>query len=86
MGEVNQPGSHSVTRGTTLLQFLAQTGGFTKFAAKKRLQLRRTSDSGGSNVYRINYKAIEEGRNIEAGMTVLRSGDVIIVPERRLFE
>jgi len=36
-------------------------------------------------LYTLDYKAIEEGRS-NAGMTVLAPGDVIVVPQRRLFE
>ena len=85
IGEVNKPGSHSISRGTTILQFLAQSGGFTRYAAKKRLQLQRTVN-GEPKVYTINYKAIEDGSNVRVGMTPLQNGDVIVVPERRLFE
>lgn len=86
IGEVANPGEHSVKRGTTLLQFLAQSGGFTRFAAKKRIQLRRTSRSGEAKVYKINYKRIEEGRDVQTAMSQLQDGDVIVVPERKLFE
>ena len=68
IGEVQKPGSHRISRGTTLLQFLAQSGGFTKFAAKKRIQLRRTSSSGEAKTYKINYKRIEEGGDVQTAM------------------
>lgn len=84
MGEVNSPGKKSVRRGTTLLQFLAESGGFTRFAATKRIQLRRNS-GGKSMVYKFDYKAVERGATSVATMS-LRNGDVIIVPERRIFE
>ena len=87
IGEVAKPGSHTISRGTTLLQFLAQSGGFTKFAAKKRIQLRRTvASTGEQKVYKINYKSIEAGKNVETAMAPLFNGDVIVVPERKLFE
>ena len=86
MGEIASPGQKSLRRGTTLLQALAETGGFTAFAAKKRIVLRRTdARTGQQSVSTINYKAIADGAAI-GGDIVLRSGDVIIVPERRLFE
>ena len=84
MGEVNRPGKVEVKYGTTLLQLLAEGGGFTKFAATKRIQLHRTTRSGQTEVYKFNYKAIENGSAAQA--IRLRSGDVIVVPERRLFE
>lgn len=86
MGEIAAPGQKSLSRGTTLLQALAETGGFTAFAAKKRIVLRRTdARTGKQSVSTINYKAIADGAAV-GGDIVLRSGDVIIVPERRLFE
>jgi polysaccharide export outer membrane protein len=87
MGEVaNGGGLLEVERGTTVLQALALSGGFTRFAATKRIQLRRTDPkSGEQTVYNINYRAIEQGAS-NIGSSVLADGDVIIVPERRLFE
>jgi polysaccharide export outer membrane protein len=87
MGEVeNGGGLIQVDRGTTVLQALAQSGGFTRFAATKRIQLRRTDpQTGAQSVYNIDYRAIEQGAS-NIGSTVLADGDVIIVPERRLFE
>lgn len=84
MGEVNTPGKVTVDSGTSLLQFLAESGGFTRFAATKRIQLRRTS-GGKSLIYKFDYKAIENG-TASVNTLVLRDGDVIVVPERRLFE
>jgi len=84
MGEVAKPGRASVTSGTTLLQFLAETGGLTPFAATKRIQLRRTDATGQEKVYLFNYAAIMAGA--PAQNITLKRGDVIIVPTRRLFE
>ena len=86
MGEIASPGEKRLRRGTTLVQALAETGGFTSFAATKRIVLRRIDRSTGQqSVSRINYKAIADGAAV-GGDVVLRDGDVIIVPERRLFE
>ena len=85
VGEVNDPGPKEIEPGTTFLQLLSQSGGFTKFAATKRLQLRRTDASGRQRLYKINYKAISQGAEMTRDLT-LYPGDVILVPERRLFE
>ncbi|PRY19845.1 polysaccharide export outer membrane protein [Aliiruegeria haliotis] len=86
VGEVNDPGPKTVLGGTTLLQLLSQSGGFTKYAAKKRLQLRRQDKaSGRQKLYKINYKAIAQGAQINADPRLIE-GDVVLVPERRLFE
>jgi polysaccharide export outer membrane protein len=85
VGEVNNQGKLDVDRGTTLLQFLAETGGLTRFAATKRIQLRRPDPKTGTEiVYRYNYKAVQNGA--KAPVIVLREGDTIVVPERKLFE
>jgi polysaccharide export outer membrane protein len=86
LGEVTSPGAREVRAGTTLLQALALAGGPDRFAATKRIQLRRTDPSTGQErLYLFNYNAVERGGSIQS-MIALREGDVIIVPERRLFE
>lgn len=84
MGEVTSPGKADVAPGTTVLQFLAQAGGFTRFAAQKRVQLRRTAKGGVEQIYLFNYDGT--GTSGIAGSTRLQSGDVIVVPQRKLFE
>lgn len=85
-GEVNGPGLKPVVPGTTFLQAIAQSGGFTRFAATKRVQLRRSDPRTGQHkVYTINYKALTNGATFNRDI-ILQEGDVILVPERRLFE
>lgn len=86
VGEAAKPGKLSVSSGTTLLQLFAQMGGFSKFAATKRIQLRRTDPkTKAQTVFKFNYKAIERNAS-RNGNTELQDGDVIIIPQRRLFE
>ena len=86
IGEVGAPGEKQLSRGTTFLQALASTGGFTAFAATKRIQLRRTDPGTGEEaIYTFNLRAAGDGARI-SGNATLRDGDVILVPERRLFE
>jgi polysaccharide biosynthesis/export protein len=87
MGEVGSGGGLlQVKPGTTVIQALALAGGLSPFAATKRIQLRRTDpQTGQQNVFTINYRAIEQGA-ANIGNSVLADGDVILVPERRLFE
>ncbi|MGY9045532.1 hypothetical protein P775_06855 [Puniceibacterium antarcticum] len=86
MGEANTLGRIEVEPGTNVLQMFAMMGGFTKFAATKRVQLRRTDPiSGKEMIYKLNYSAIESGTGGN-GLTTLLDGDVIVVPQRHLFE
>lgn len=85
LGEVNNPGLVAVKPGTTLLQAMAIGGGVTRFAAIKRIQLRRTDQKTGvQDVVTLNYKALANGT--ASNVIELKDGDVILVPERRLFE
>lgn len=86
VGEVTAPGVQEVETGTNLLQAIALAGGPDRFAATKRIQLRRIdAATGREKLYIFNYNAVERGGAIQS-MITLREGDVIVVPERRLFE
>ena len=86
LGEVNSPGRVELEPGATLLQAFAAMGGFSNFAATKRVQLRRTDHRTGlENVTTLNYEAMEQGLSTNATLR-LHNGDVILVPTRRLFE
>lgn len=85
-GEVNAPGKLDVEPGTTILQLIAQAGGLTRFAAETRIELRRVSHASGAlTVYLFSYSGKANGPRISGG-TLLVEGDVVVVPERRLFE
>ncbi|MEO1678999.1 MAG: polysaccharide biosynthesis/export family protein [Pseudomonadota bacterium] len=86
VGEVNDPGPKAVLPGTTVLQLLSQSGGFTPFAATKRIQLRQADPhTGAERLFTFNYRALSRGARIQ-NQPGLREGDVLLVPERRLFE
>ncbi len=80
MGEAAKSGKHAMSPGSTVLQLFAEMGGFGKFAATKRIQLRR-----GADTFKLNYEQIEAGTS-NAGDTTLKDGDVIVIPQRKLFE
>jgi polysaccharide export outer membrane protein len=86
LGEVNNPGPIAIPPGTTFLQALAFSGGFTPFAAQRRVQLRRTDPHTGQQfVSEVDYRAISRGAALVRDVELIE-GDVILVPERRLFE
>lgn len=87
LGEVGEPGRREVKPGITLLQFLAETGGLGQFAADKRIELIRTDEkSGDISTYLFNYRLPQGGGSYISGSTKLQSGDVVKVPQKRLFE
>ncbi len=86
LGEVGNPGTVTVDRGTNILQLMAIIGGPTRFAATKRIQLRRVDKkTGQETMSTFNYNSIIRGGAITGAYT-LADGDIVIVPERRLFE
>ena len=86
VGEVNSPGLKAILPGSSLLQALSTGGGFTTFAALRRVQLRRTDPATGrQTVTKINYRALSNGAELSRDI-ILTEGDVILVPQRRLFE
>jgi polysaccharide biosynthesis/export protein len=86
LGAVSAPGLREIEPGTTLLQAISLAGGFDRFAATRRIQLRRTDlQTGQERLFLFNFSAVERGAPIQS-MVTLREGDVIIVPQRRLFE
>ncbi len=86
MGEVGEPGERAVAPGTTFLQALSQSGGLTNFAAERRIQLRRTDPvTHAETVVTVDYRALQRGSRLNSNFTLI-DGDVILVPQRGLFE
>lgn len=84
-GEVIRPGSYVIRQPMTLMQAIALAGGIGPFAAKSKIQVRRRSPGGDETIYMFNYRAYEAGADLE-GNVRLHAGDVIMIPERGLFD
>ncbi|MET0706241.1 MAG: polysaccharide export protein, partial [Tardiphaga sp.] len=67
-----------------VLQGIALAGGLQQFAAKRRIQVRRKV-GGLEQLFVFDYDAFEAGYNLSGNIS-LRPNDVIVVPERGLFE
>lgn len=83
-GEVAKPGRYEYRHSLNVLQALALAGGLGPFAAENRIKIRR-KESGTENLYEFDYEAFTEGYDLSGNM-MLQNGDVVIVPERGLFE
>jgi len=84
MGEVTNPGEFPVQTPTTVLQAIALGGGLSPFAAERRIQVHRKI-AGRDEIHVFDFRAFKHGLN-PTGNIVLKSGDVVVVPERGLFE
>jgi polysaccharide export outer membrane protein len=77
LGEIRGQGKHTVRSGTTFLQAVSIAGGFTPFAAKSRITVRRRDNEGRDIAIPVSYKDVINGNQTNI---VLRPGDIIIVP------
>lgn len=83
-GEVAKPGRYEYRHSLNVLQAIALAGGLGPFAADSRIKIRR-KESGAETLYEFDYASFESGEDLSGNMA-LRNGDVVIVPERGLFE
>ena len=83
-GEVLKPGFFTVRIRTNVLQAISMAGGFGPYAAPRRIQVRRQIN-GVEVMFLFDYVAFHRGRNVEDNID-LEPGDVVIIPERGIFE
>jgi len=83
-GEVLKPGPYILKPSINIAQAIALAGGLSPFAAGQRIQVHRQIN-GADSILLFDYKTYQAGMEPTDNIT-LRSGDVIIVPERGLLE
>ena len=79
-GQVRNPGALEVRRSNipTLLQALAQAGGFSERASKRKVLIIRKDDKGKEIKIRVNVKSIINRKKKDIQ---LKENDVVYVPE-----
>jgi polysaccharide export outer membrane protein len=78
LGEVRSPGKYVVKTDTTFLQAVTLAGGFTEFASKNRIVVRRREGEGlQESSMGIKYADVIAGKQ---NNILLRPGDTIIIP------
>jgi protein involved in polysaccharide export with SLBB domain len=75
-GEVKREGKYSLSPELTLLQALAEAGGYTDYAKTSQVKIIR-----GSDTLTADAKKIEEGKESDPA---IKSGDIILVPRRSM--
>jgi polysaccharide export outer membrane protein len=85
LGDVAKPGKYQVKSHATVLQAIAMAGGFTTYAAKNNVHVRRTvvGQGGRSKEFKIpaRYDDLLSGDG-EIKDFVLKTGDMVVVPGR----
>jgi polysaccharide export outer membrane protein len=77
-GEITRPGTYALNAETTVLQLIAQAGGFTPFAKKDNIVVLRTEE-GRQMRLKFKYKEVVQGRKTEQNIA-LHPGDTVVVP------
>jgi polysaccharide export outer membrane protein len=78
VGEVARPGAFPLLPDMTVLQALADAGGFTTFANTKKIHILRTIN-GKQTEFPFDYRKVLEGNNSAENIKLL-AGDEIVVP------
>ena len=79
LGQIVKPGSYSLTLATTVLDAIANAGGFRDFAKKKGVYILRRNPEGGQTRIPFNYQDVIKGKSPEQDIR-LQPNDTIVVP------
>jgi polysaccharide export outer membrane protein len=79
LGQVAKPGSYPLTAGLSIVDAIAQAGGFKDFAKKKSVYIMRQDSSGNSTRIPFNYEQFIKGKNTAQNVK-LKPHDTIIIP------
>jgi polysaccharide biosynthesis/export protein len=77
LGEVRTPGRFVVKSGTTLVQAIAQAGGFSQFASVNRIRILRRGADNKEVILLARYKDIIAGQQSNI---LLKPNDSVVVP------
>jgi len=76
-GEVARPGAYPLNTPITVLQLIAQAGGITEFASRKKIRV-LPADNSAAKVW-MNYKDLTQGTGSARNLS-LNPGDTVVIP------
>ncbi len=79
LGRVSKPGSYPLLATTTILDAIAEAGGFQDFAKQKEIYVLRRSPRGDEKRINFNYKDVIRGHHPEENIKLIPN-DTIVVP------
>ena len=79
IGQVERPGTYSLSAHLTVLDALATAGGFRDFAKVQQIYLLRLMPDGARKRFHFDYKAAVNGKNSYRDIE-LQTGDTLVVP------
>lgn len=78
LGRVAKPGSYPLSATTTILDAIAEAGGFQDFAKIKKIYILRRDDKGRVSHIPFNYKDVIEGKHPEENITLMPNDSVVV--------
>jgi polysaccharide export outer membrane protein len=79
LGQVAKPGAYPIANNPTVLDAIAQAGGFRDFAKQKSIYVLRRNPDGTETRLPFNYKEMIKGKNADQNIK-LHANDTIVVP------
>lgn len=79
VGQVARPGAYPLTEAMTVLDAIAEAGGFKDFAKETKIYVLRPVQGGIRVRIKFDYKKVIRGDDLQENVT-LRPGDTIVVP------
>ncbi|PYR93359.1 MAG: hypothetical protein DMF84_10240 [Acidobacteria bacterium] len=77
-GEVEKAGAYTLTGPMTVLQLVANAGGFKEYARRDRIVIMRT-EAGQQVQLAFDYNAVVRGKKLQQNVE-LKPGDTVVVP------
>jgi len=79
VGKVLKTGSFDLAKPTSVLDAIAQAGGFQDFAKVTKIYVLRRMPDGSQKMLPFNYKLVIKGKRLDENID-LQSGDTVVVP------
>lgn len=79
VGQVARPGTYQLSEAMTVLDAIADAGGFKDFAKETKIYVLRPAQGGIRVRILFNYKKVIRGDDLQENVT-LKPGDTIVVP------
>lgn len=79
VGQIARPGTYSLSESMTVLDAIAEAGGFKDFAKQTKIYVLRPSPGGVRVRIPFNYKKVIRGADLQENVP-LKPGDTIVVP------
>jgi polysaccharide export outer membrane protein len=82
LGQVARPGAYPMGESSTVLEAIAEAGGYTERAALRSVTISRKSEANNPKVIKLNLKEVIV-KGDRSKDVILEPGDVVYLPEKK---